>query len=57
MRRDRRWTLLRRGPLTAGATLIARMPTPEEHDEHDIREGDPLLVVTLPDGTVEVCPG
>jgi DNA-binding FadR family transcriptional regulator len=42
--------------LPAGATLIARMPTPEERDEHNVREGVPLFVVTLPDETVQVYP-
>jgi GntR family transcriptional regulator len=40
----------------AGATVTARMPTPEERAEYDMPAGVPLLVVTDKDGGVRVYP-
>lgn len=37
-----------RRPLSPGDRVIARMPTPEEREEHDMSEGVPVVVV---DGT------
>jgi DNA-binding FadR family transcriptional regulator len=38
----------------AGASVIARMPTPEERAELDLEAGVPVLWVVHPDGTSEV---
>lgn len=40
----------------AGATVTARMPTPEERTQHDIPAGVPVLEVSTPDGDVSVYP-
>jgi DNA-binding FadR family transcriptional regulator len=41
----------------SGATVEVRMPTPEERVELRLTEGVPVLVVTSPDGWVDVYPG
>jgi GntR family transcriptional regulator len=44
-------------PLRRGDRVRARMPSPEERREHEVREGVPFLVITRADGTVELHPG
>ena len=39
-----------------GATVSARMPTPEERAAYDIPTGIPVFSLTVPDGTAEIFP-
>lgn len=41
-------------PLVRDATVTARPATPEEVDQYELEEGDPVLVVTYPDGQSDV---
>jgi GntR family transcriptional regulator len=42
--------------LRRGDRVRARMPSPAERREHDVREGVPFLVVTRTDGSTELHP-
>ncbi|GAA0493667.1 hypothetical protein Ade02nite_21320 [Paractinoplanes deccanensis] len=39
-----------------GSTAVVRMPTPAERSEHEIPEGQPVVVVVQPDGHTTVYP-
>lgn len=39
-----------------GSVVWARNPTPDERSEYDVPEGVPLLVVTAPDGIMDLYP-